>query len=68
MGGQIMKKKAKDQEPEERIQLDSKVWVPLEGNIVAGIVIQELIWGEYIVEVRGKQYHFDASQVKRRQH
>lgn len=51
----------------DRIRLNSKVWVPVNGKILAGVVIHELTYGDFIVEVRGKQYQYGPEEVKLRQ-
>lgn len=57
------KKQVADQ---DRIRMNSKVWVPVKGKILAGVVIQELTYGDFIVEVRGKHYQYEPAEVKLR--
>ncbi|MBN2381443.1 hypothetical protein JXQ70_01040 [bacterium] len=45
------------------IKADSKVWVPFRDQILPGVVVEQLLYGDFIVEVRGKQYQYNASQV-----
>ncbi|MFC1850399.1 hypothetical protein ACFL27_09435 [candidate division CSSED10-310 bacterium] len=49
----------------EYITVDTKVWVPFKGHSIAGVVLEKLTYGDYIVMVRGKKYQYEASQVKR---